>query len=271
MTASHTQQAAPYGGLVTNRLEGRVATVTGGASGIGLATVRRLAHEGAQVVIADICDDSRGEEAAAEVGGLFIRADVTEEAEVARLFDETRSRYGQIDIAFNNAGIAPDDDASILDTGIEAWRRVQEVNLTSVYLCCKHVIPHMREQGRGSIINTASFVAAMGAATSQISYTASKGGVLSMSRELGIEFAKQGVRVNALCPGPVNTPLLQELFAKDPEKAQRRLVHAPMGRFAEPEELAAAVAFLASDDASFINASEFRVDGGLTGAYVTAL
>jgi NAD(P)-dependent dehydrogenase (short-subunit alcohol dehydrogenase family) len=174
-------------------------------------------------------------------------------------------------VAFNNAGINPPDDSSILDTGLEAWRRVQEVNLTSVYLCCKAVIPYMQAQGKGSIINTASFVAVMGAATSQISYSASKGGVLAMSRELGVEFARQGIRINALCPGPVNTPLLQELFASDPERAARRLVHVPMGRFAEPDEIAGAVAFLASDDSSFITASQFMVDGGISSAYVTPL
>jgi len=176
-----------------------------------------------------------------------------------------------VDIAFNNAGISPPDDASILDTGLEAWRKVQEVNLTSVYLCCKAAIPYMQRQNKGSIINTASFVAVMGAATSQISYSASKGGVLAMSRELGVEFARQGIRVNALCPGPVNTPLLTELFAKDPERAQRRLVHVPMGRFGEPDEIAAAVAFLASDDSSFITANTFLVDGGISGAYVTPI
>ena len=183
----------------------------------------------------------------------------------------TLGAFGRIDIAFNNAGISPPDDDSILVTGMEAWRRVQEVNLTSVYLCCKHVIPHMQARGGGSIINTASFVAVLGSATSQISYSASKGGVLAMSRELGVQFAREGIRVNALCPGPVNTPLLQELFAADPERAARRLVHEPMGRFAEPEELAAAVSFLASDDASFITAATFLVDGGISSAYVTPL
>ena len=191
---------------------------------------------------------------------------------MAALFDRGRdATYGRIDIAFNNAGISPPDDDSILTTDLDAWDRVQRVNLTSVYLCCKYVIPYMQRQGKGSIINTASFVALMGAATSQISYTASKGGVLAMTRELGVQFAREGIRVNALCPGPVATPLLMELFAKDPERAARRLVHIPMGRFAEPEEIAAAVAFLASDDASFITASTFLVDGGLTGAYVTPL
>ncbi|MGX7827174.1 3-oxoacyl-ACP reductase [Actinokineospora sp. 24-640] len=252
------------------RLDGRVAVVTGGASGIGLASVRRLAEEGARVVIGDV-DTDGGEAAAAEVDGLFVRCDVTDETEVAALFDTAVDTYGSLDVAFNNAGISPPDDDSILTTGPDAWHRVQQVNLTSVYLCCKHAIGHMRTQGRGSVINTASFVAVMGAATSQISYTASKGGVLAMSRELGVQFAREGIRVNALCPGPVNTPLLRELFAADPERAARRLVHVPMGRFAEPEEIAAAVAFLASDDSSFITASSFLVDGGISGAYVTPL
>jgi NAD(P)-dependent dehydrogenase (short-subunit alcohol dehydrogenase family) len=253
-----------------DRLNGRVAVVTGGASGIGLASVRRLAGEGARVVVADLNSEA-GKRAADEVSGLFVRADVTDPEAVERLFAVAHREYGSVDIAFNNAGISPPEDDSILDTGLEAWRRVQEVNLTSVYLCCKAAIPYMRRQGKGSIINTASFVAVMGAATSQISYSASKGGVLSMSRELGVQFAREGIRVNALCPGPVNTPLLRELFAKDAERAQRRLVHVPMGRFAEPEEIAAAVAFLASDDSSFITASTFLVDGGISGAYVTPL
>ncbi|MCT1871441.1 3-oxoacyl-ACP reductase [Micrococcus sp. HSID17228] len=252
------------------RLVDRSAVITGGASGIGLATARRMAAEGANVVIADI-DPVTGEKAASELGGLFVKVDVTNPEDVENLYAETYKAFGSVDITFNNAGISPADDASILDTGIEAWRKVQEVNLTSVYYCCKYAIPYMQKQGKGSIINTASFVAVMGAATSQISYSASKGGVLSMSRELGVEFARQGIRVNALCPGPVNTPLLKELFAKDPEKAARRLVHVPLGRFAEPEELAAAVAFLASDDSSFMTASTFLVDGGISGAYVTPL
>ncbi len=250
------------------RLEGRSAVITGGGSGIGLATARRLAAEGAHVVVGDV-DPVAGKAAAHEVGGIYVPVDVTSEEEVRRLYEVTQETYGRVDIAFNNAGISPPEDASILETGIDAWRRVQEVNLTSVYYCCKYALPHMLAAGKGSIINTASFVAVMGAATSQISYSASKGGVLAMSRELGVEFARQGVRVNALCPGPVNTPLLQELFAKDPERAARRLVHIPLGRFAEPEELAGAVAFLASDDSSFITASTFMVDGGISGAYVT--
>jgi NAD(P)-dependent dehydrogenase (short-subunit alcohol dehydrogenase family) len=244
--------------------------VTGGGSGIGLATARRLAGEGARVAVVDL-DGETGKAAADEVGGLFIQADVTSEDDVAAMYDATLGAFGRIDIAFNNAGISPPDDDSILVTGMEAWRRVQDVNLTSVYLCCKHVIPHMQARGGGSIINTASFVAVLGSATSQISYSASKGGVLAMSRELGVQFAREGIRVNALCPGPVNTPLLQELFAADPERAARRLVHVPMGRFAEPEEIAAAVAFLASDDASFITAATFLVDGGISSAYVTPL
>ncbi len=255
---------------MTQRLEGKVAVVTGGASGIGLATVRRLAADGATVVIGDV-DPDAGKAAADAVSGQFVPTDVTSDADVENLFAAANDSYGSVDIAFNNAGISPPDDDSILDTERDAWQRVQDVNLTSVYLCCKAAIPYMRRQGKGSIINTASFVAVMGAATSQISYTASKGGVLAMSRELGVQFAREGIRVNALCPGPVNTPLLKELFAKDPEKAQRRLVHVPMGRFAEPEEIAAAVAFLASDDASFITASTFLVDGGISSAYVTPL
>ncbi|WP_343212830.1 3-oxoacyl-ACP reductase [Arthrobacter sp. Br18] len=256
---------------MTNRLQGRTAVITGGASGIGLATARRLAHEGAHVVIADICADDIGTGLADSIGGRFVRADVTVEDDVQNMYAFAKESYGSIDIAFNNAGISPEDDSSILDTGIDAWRRVQDVNLTSVFYCCKSVLPYMQQQGKGSIINTASFVAVLGAATSQISYSASKGGVLSMSRELGVEFARQGIRVNALCPGPVNTPLLRELFASDAAKAARRLVHVPLGRFAEPEEMAAAVAFLASDDSSFITASQFLVDGGIAGAYVTPL
>jgi NAD(P)-dependent dehydrogenase (short-subunit alcohol dehydrogenase family) len=252
------------------RLQDRVAVITGAGSGIGLASARRMAAEGARIVAVDI-DKAAGQAAADETHGAFVEADVASEADVRRLFDGVAAEFGRIDIAFNNAGISPPEDDSILDTDLHAWRQVQEVNLTSVFLCCKYVIPHMQRQGKGAIINTASFVAVLGAATSQISYTASKGGVLALSRELGVQFAREGIRVNALCPGPVNTPLLRELFAKDPERAARRLVHVPVGRFAEPEEIAAAVAFLASDDASFITASQFLVDGGIAGAYVTPL
>ncbi|GAA2722484.1 3-oxoacyl-ACP reductase [Actinocorallia aurantiaca] len=253
------------------RLAGRTAVITGALGGIGLATARRLTAEGATVVLADLADPDEGGRYADELDGLYLRTDVTREEEVQALFQTTRDTYGTVDIAFNNAGISPPEDDSILETGLEAWRRVQEVNLTGVYLCCKYAIPHMRAQGKGAIVNTASFVARMGAATSQISYTASKGGVLAMTRELGVQFAREGVRVNALSPGPVNTPLLRELFAKDPERAARRLVHIPIGRFAEADEIAAAVAFLASDDAAYITATEFLVDGGITGAYVTPL
>ena len=259
---------------MAGRSQGKVAVVTGGCSGIGLATVQRFVEEGAKVVIGDI-DERRGHELVGQLGGTdlatFVRVDVTDKDEVDALFRTAKETYGSVDIAFNNAGISPPEDDSILDTDLDAWRKVQEVNLTSVYLCCKAALPYMLEQRSGSIINTASFVAVMGAATSQISYSASKGGVLSMSRELGVQFARDGVRVNALCPGPVNTPLLQELFAKDEERAQRRLVHVPMGRFAEPEEIANAVLFLASDESSFITANTFLVDGGISGAYVTPL
>lgn len=255
---------------MAGRLEGRVAVITGGCSGIGLATARRFAEEGAKVVIGDL-NDAAGAAIAAELGGLYVHTDVTDKEQVDALFAAAHDTFGSVDVAFNNAGISPPEDDSILDTDLDAWRKVQEVNLTSVYLCCKAALPYMLAQKRGSIINTASFVAVMGAATSQISYSASKGGVLSMSRELGVQFAREGVRVNALCPGPVNTPLLQELFAKDAERAARRLVHVPMGRFGEPEEMANAVLFLASDESSFITASTFLVDGGISGAYVTPL
>jgi NAD(P)-dependent dehydrogenase (short-subunit alcohol dehydrogenase family) len=255
---------------VPGRLDGKAAVITGAGSGIGLATARRFAAEGARVVCADL-DADAGAKAAEEVGGLFVAVDVADEEQVKALFDRTATEYGRVDVAFNNAGISPPDDDSILTTGIDAWERVQRVNLTSVYLCSKYAIEHMRTGGGGSIINTASFVAVMGSATSQISYTASKGGVLAMSRELGVQFAREGIRVNALCPGPINTPLLQQLFAEDPERAARRMVHIPMGRFGEADEIAAAVTFLASDDASFITASTFMVDGGISGAYVTPL
>ena len=255
---------------LTQRLAGKVAVITGGAGGIGLAAGRRMHAEGATIVVGDI-DPTAGKAAADELDGLFVPVDVSDETAVDNLFDSAADTFGSVDIAFNNAGISPPEDDLIETTELPVWQTVQDINLKSVYLCCRAALRHMVPRQKGSIINTASFVAVMGSATSQISYTASKGGVLAMSRELGVQFARQGIRVNALCPGPVNTPLLQELFAKDPERAARRLVHVPLGRFAEPEELAAAVAFLASDDASFITASTFLVDGGISSAYVTPL
>jgi NAD(P)-dependent dehydrogenase (short-subunit alcohol dehydrogenase family) len=246
---------------VPGRLEGKVAVVTGAAGGIGAATVEVFQREGAKVVGVDLLDGAPGD--------LALSVDVTEEFAVQQMYAQVVEQFGRVDILFNNAGISPDDDTSVLETTLEAWQRVQDVNLKSVFLCCKHGIPKLLENGGGSVVNTASFVAVMGAATSQISYTASKGGVLALSRELGVEFARKNVRVNALCPGPVDTPLLQELFAKDPERARRRLVHVPMGRFGTAEEIANGVLFLASDESSFMTASTFLIDGGLSGAYVT--
>jgi NAD(P)-dependent dehydrogenase (short-subunit alcohol dehydrogenase family) len=243
------------------RLDGKVCVITGAASGIGAEAARLFAAEGAKVVGVDIDPGSEGQ--------LALQADVTDEEQVRGMYEQVKEKLGRIDVLFNNAGINPSDDASVLETSLEAWQRVQDVNLRSVFLCCKHGIPHLLEADGGSVINTASFVAVMGAAVSQISYTASKGGVLSLSRELGVEFARRGVRVNALCPGPVNTPLLQELFADDPQKAARRLVHLPMGRFAEAREVAQAALFLASDESSYVTASTFLVDGGLSAAYLT--
>jgi NAD(P)-dependent dehydrogenase (short-subunit alcohol dehydrogenase family) len=252
--------------ISVSRLAGKVCVVTGAAGGIGGATAEVFAREGAHVVGVDLIEHA--------VGELSLTADVADETAVSELYARVHRELGRIDVLFNNAGISPTDDASVLDTGLEAWERVQAVNLRSVFLCCKHGIPHLLKNdppARGSVINTASFVAVMGSATSQISYTASKGGVLALSRELGIEFAKQGVRVNALCPGPVDTPLLRDLYAADPVAAQRRLVHVPMGRFARAEEIANAVLFLASDESSYVNATEFLVDGGISGAYTTPL
>jgi NAD(P)-dependent dehydrogenase (short-subunit alcohol dehydrogenase family) len=246
---------------VAGRLEGKVCVITGAASGIGAESARLFSEEGATVVGVDL------EEGA--VGDLALQADVSDTEQVSEMYRRAREELGRIDVLFNNAGINPSDDTSVLETSLEAWQRVQDVNLRSVFLCCKHGIPHLLDSGGGSVINTASFVAVMGAAVSQISYTASKGAVLSLSRELGVEFGDRGVRVNALCPGPVNTPLLQELFATDPAKARRRLVHIPMGRFGEAREIAQGALFLASDDSSFVTASTFMVDGGISSAYVT--
>jgi NAD(P)-dependent dehydrogenase (short-subunit alcohol dehydrogenase family) len=246
------------------RLDGKVCVITGAASGIGAETAKRFKEEGATVVGVDLSENAEGD--------LAIQADVTDEEQVRGMYARAHDEFGRIDVLFNNAGISPPDDVSVLETSLEAWQRVQDVNLKSVFLCCKHGIPHLLDNDpptRGSVVNTASFVAVMGAATSQISYTASKGGVLSLTRELGVEFARRGVRVNALCPGPIDTPLLRELFAKDPEKARRRLVHVPMGRFGRADEIANGVLFLASDESSFMTATTFLVDGGLSGAYVT--
>jgi NAD(P)-dependent dehydrogenase (short-subunit alcohol dehydrogenase family) len=245
------------------RLAGKVCVVTGASGGIGAATVALFEREGARVAGADLAAGAPGE--------LSLQVDVSDEAQVREMFASVAERLGRIDVLFNNAGISPPEDASVLDTDLDAWERVQQANLRSVFLCCKHGIPHLLAAGGGSVINTASFVAVMGAATSQISYTASKGGVLALSRELGVEFARRGVRVNALCPGPVDTPLLQELYAADPEQAARRLVHVPLGRFARAEEIANAALFLASDESSYVTASTFLVDGGLSGAYTTPL
>jgi NAD(P)-dependent dehydrogenase (short-subunit alcohol dehydrogenase family) len=243
------------------RLSGKVCVITGAAGGIGGAAASVFKREGARVVGVDLREH--------EVGELSLTADLTSEEEVAGLYERARSELDRVDVLFNNAGISPTDDASVLETGIDAWERVQASNLRSVFLCCKHGIPHLLEAGGGSVINTASFVAVMGSATSQIAYTASKGGVLALSRELGVEFAAQGVRVNALCPGPVDTPLLRELYAADPVQAARRMVHVPMGRFARAEEIANAALFLASDESSYVNATAFMVDGGISSAYTT--
>ena len=257
---------------MAGRLEGKVCVITGAGGGMGREAAIRFTEEGAKVCAADV-NLAAAEATVGRCSGeaFAFQANVAEETDVEAMMAATVERFGGIDVLYNNAGISPDDDASVLDTSVEAWDRVQAVNTRGVFLCCKHGIPHLVERGGGSVINVASFVAILGAATSQISYSASKGGVLSMSRELGVQFAREGVRVNALCPGPVNTPLLQELFASDPERAARRLVHVPVGRFAEPVEMANAVLFLASDESSFITASTFLVDGGISSAYVTPL
>ena len=247
---------------MADRLSGRVAVITGTASGIGAEIARVFRAEGATVVGVDLNEG--------DAGDLNLRADVTDEQQVAGIYGRTRQEFGHIDVLVNNAGINPPEDMGVTDTPIETWQWVQDVNVRSVFLCCKHGIPHLLEAGGGSVINTASFVAVMGAATSQISYTASKGAVLAMSREMGVQYAREGIRVNALCPGPVDTPLLRELFASDPAKAARRMIHVPPGRFGEAEEVAKAALFLASDDSTYVNATTFLVDGGLSGAYVTA-
>ena len=243
------------------RLQGKVCVITGAAGGIGRASAELFMAEGAVVVGVDSLPEAPGT--------TSLQADLVDERQVRELYDRVAGEHGRIDVLFNNAGISPPEDGSVLSTDIDVWQRVQDVNLKSVFMCCKYGLPHLLKAGGGSVINTASFVAILGAATSQISYTASKGAVLALSRELGVEFARQGVRVIALCPGPINTPLLQELYANDPVQAARRLVHLPMGRFGEAREIASAALFLASDESSYVNATAFMVDGGLSGAYTT--
>ena len=251
------------------RLDGKIAVITGAAGGMGREAALLFSQEGAQVCVADL-DRERGEQTAAEAGeAFFFEVDVSDAESVRAMYDTTAERYGGIDVLYNNAGISPADDASILETEPDAWDRVQAVNTRGVYLCCKHGIPHLLERGGGSVINVASFVALVGAATSQISYTASKGAVLAMTRELGVQFARRGVRVNALCPGPVETPLLLAIWGDDPAAAQRRLVHIPVGRLAKPREIVNAALFLASEESSYVNAATFVVDGGISAAYVT--
>ena len=251
------------------RLDGKVCVITGAGGGMGRDAALLFCEEGACVCVADV-DGDAAEKTAADAGEAFaVKVDVADSESVRRMYAETASRYGGIDVLYNNAGISPADDASILDTEPDAWQRVQDVNAKGVYLCCKYGIPHLLARGGGSVINVASFVALVGAATSQISYTASKGAVLSLSRELAVQFARQGVRVNALCPGPVETPLLLRIFGDDPAAYERRRVHLPMGRLAKPREIVNAALFLASDESSYVNGATFVVDGGLTAAYVT--
>ena len=252
------------------RLEGKVAAITGAGGGMGREAAVLFTSEGARVCVADIAFDAAQETVALCAGEAFAyEVDVAEEEQVAALMRAVAERFGGIDVLYNNAGISPPDDAGILETPVEAWDRVLAVNAKGVFLCCKHGIPHLLERGGGSVVNVASFVALVGAATSQISYTASKGAVLALSRELAVQFARQGIRVNALCPGTVETPLLQRIWGDDPEAAQRRLVHIPAGRPAQPREIVNAALFLASDESSYVNGATFLVDGGVTAAYVT--
>ena len=251
------------------RLDGKVCVITGAGGGMGRDATILFSEEGAQVCAADV-NLAAAQETAAQARDAFAhQVDVADEASVVAMMGATVERYGGVDVLYNNAGISPDDDASILDTSVEAWDRVQAVNTRGVFLCCKHGIPHLLERGGGSVINVASFVAIVGAATSQISYSASKGAVLSMSRELAVQFARDNVRVNALCPGPVETPLLLNIFGDDPAALERRRVHWPTGRLAKPREVVNGALFLASDESSYVTGSTFLVDGGLTASYVT--
>jgi NAD(P)-dependent dehydrogenase (short-subunit alcohol dehydrogenase family) len=255
---------------VPGRLEGKVCVITGAGGGMGRDAAMLFTEEGAQVCAADISGAAAEETVGMCSGDAFpFTLDVANEEQVKAMMDATAERYGGIDVLYNNAGISPDDDASILDTSVEAWQRVQDVNTKGVFLCCKHGIPHLQKRGGGSVINVASFVAIVGAATSQISYSASKGAVLSMSRELAVQFAREGIRVNALCPGPVETPLLLNIFGDNPAALERRRIHWPTGRLAKPREVVNGALFLASDDSSYVNGATFLVDGGLTAAYVT--
>jgi len=254
-----------------SRLEGKVCVITGAGGGMGRVAAEVFTGEGARVCVADV-DAAAAEETVGlcpEGTAFAVEVDVADEAEVAAMMDASAERFGGIDVLYNNAGISPGDDASVLDTSVEVWQRVQDVNTKGVFLCCKHGIPYLLERGGGSVINVSSLVALVGAATSQISYTASKGAVLSMSRELATQFARQGVRVNALCPGPVETPLLLNLYGNDPAELARRRVHWPMGRLAQPREVVNAALFLASDESSHVSGATFTVDGGITAAYVT--
>jgi NAD(P)-dependent dehydrogenase (short-subunit alcohol dehydrogenase family) len=251
------------------RLDGKVCVITGAGGGMGREAALLFSAEGAQVCAADV-DGDAAHRTAAEADDVFAQqVDVADEQSVKQMMDATADRYGGIDVLYNNAGISPNDDASVLETSIEAWDRVQNVNTKGVFLCCKHGIPHLQRRGGGSVINVASFVALVGAATSQISYTASKGAVLSMTRELAVQFARENIRVNALCPGPVETPLLLSIFGDDPAALERRRAHWPTGRLAKPREVVNGALFLASDESSYVTGSTFLVDGGLTAAYVT--
>jgi NAD(P)-dependent dehydrogenase (short-subunit alcohol dehydrogenase family) len=252
------------------RLDGKVCVITGAGGGMGRDATILFTEEGAKVCAADVNGEAANETAAmAGEETLAHQVDVADESSVAAMIRAAADRFGGIDVLYNNAGISPGDDASVLDTAVEAWDRVQAVNTKGVFLCCKHGIPYLRERGGGSVINVASFVAVVGAATSQISYTASKGAVLSMTRELAVQFARENIRVNALCPGPVETPLLLRIFGDDPAALERRRTHWPTGRLAKPREVVNGALFLASDESSYVNGATFLVDGGLTAAYVT--